>query len=120
MTFPVVPIQTRYPPENVIFEIADVTNKLNFEDASVDIVHARMTCINVRHFSSLPVQFPSHLHGGHLQPDAIPRFLREIARILRPGGLFLSAEWDTHPTLHPEHPYYAELEDYIQIGRAHV
>lgn len=49
-TFPVVPIQTRYPPDNVLFEMADVKERLNFEDASVDVVHARMTCLSVRHF----------------------------------------------------------------------
>ena len=46
--FPTVPIQTRYPPQNVRFEIADVTGVLRFVDASVDIVHARMTCLRVR------------------------------------------------------------------------
>jgi len=86
------PIQTRYPPENVVFEIGDVTGRLSYPDASVDVVHARMTCLSV---------------------DAIPGFLREVSRILRPGGIFLSAEWDTHPTLHPEHPWFLELEDYI-------
>lgn len=87
-----VPIQTRYPPDNVLFEIADVTERLNFEDASVDVVHARMTCLSA---------------------DAVPGFLREVARILRPGGLFLSADWDTHPALHPEHPWFLDLEDYM-------
>ena len=42
------PIQTRYPPQNVRFEIADVTGTLRFPDASVDVVHARMTCLRVR------------------------------------------------------------------------
>ena len=42
-----VPIQTRYPPHNVRFEIADVTSVLRFADASVDVVHARMTCLRV-------------------------------------------------------------------------
>jgi hypothetical protein len=45
---PIVPIQTRYPPPNVRFEIADVTDVLRFADASVDVVHARMTCLRVR------------------------------------------------------------------------
>ncbi|KAH9969959.1 S-adenosyl-L-methionine-dependent methyltransferase, partial [Russula compacta] len=71
-----VPIQTRYPPHNVRFEIADVTERLRFADASVDVVHARMTC---------------------LRTEMVPRFLKEIARILRPGGLLLSAEWGVQP-----------------------
>ncbi|KAH8989030.1 S-adenosyl-L-methionine-dependent methyltransferase [Lactarius hatsudake] len=87
-----VPIQTRYPPENVRFEIADVTERLCFADASVDVVHARMAC---------------------LSEEAVPGFLREVARILRPGGLFLSAEWDAHPALHPRHPWAGGFEDYI-------
>ena len=45
---PTVPIQTRYPPQNVRFEIADVTGVLRFPDGSVDVVHARMTCLGVR------------------------------------------------------------------------
>ncbi|KAI9448738.1 S-adenosyl-L-methionine-dependent methyltransferase [Russula earlei] len=87
-----VPIQTRYPPRNVRFEIADVTERLRFADGSVDLVHARMTC---------------------LRAEAVPRFLREVMRILRPGGVFLSVEWGVQPSLHPEHPYFAEHDVYI-------
>jgi SAM-dependent methyltransferase len=70
-----------------------------------------MTCLSVRSFiaSSLLVSTPR----GHVQADAVPGFLREVARILRPGGLFLSADWDTHPALHPEHPWFLDLEDYM-------
>ena len=67
-----------------------------------------MTCLSVR-----PVLFFVASRLNHFQADAIPGFLREVARILRPGGLFLSAEWGAHPTLHPEHPWFPELEDYI-------
>jgi len=90
--YPIVPIQTRYPPDNVIFEIADVTEGLSFADESVDVVHARMACLSA---------------------DAVPSLLREVARILRPGGLFLSGEWDAHPTLHPRHPWVERFEEYI-------
>jgi hypothetical protein len=57
--YPLVPIQTRYPPENVIFEIADVTEGLSCVHASVDVVHARMACFGVRHFCFLSLNFPS-------------------------------------------------------------
>jgi len=87
-----VPIQTRYPPQNVRFEIADVTGVLRFPDASVDVVHARMTC---------------------LRAEAVPHFLLEVARILRPGGLFLFADWAVRPTLHPGHPFSEDHEAYI-------
>jgi len=52
-----VPIQTRYPPQNVCFEIADVTGMLRFPDASVDVVHAWMTCLRVR--SCVSIRYPS-------------------------------------------------------------
>lgn len=89
--------------------MADVTERLNFEDASVDVVHARMACLSVRH---LIASFRPCL-TMRIQADTVSGFLREVARILRPGGLFLSAEWDTRPTLHPEHPWLLDLEDYM-------
>ena len=58
MYLPAVPIQTRYPPQNVRFEIADVTHRLRFADASVDIVHARMACLGVRSCLSYKSFFP--------------------------------------------------------------
>jgi hypothetical protein len=42
-----VPIQMCFPPRNVHFEITDITGILPFEDASVDVVHTRMTCLQV-------------------------------------------------------------------------
>jgi hypothetical protein len=53
-----VPIQTRYPPRNVRFEIADVTERLRFADASVDVVHARMASIRVSSCLSYESFFP--------------------------------------------------------------
>lgn len=55
---PTVPIQTRDPPHNVRFEIADVTGVLRFADASVDVVHARMICLSVRFCLETPLPFP--------------------------------------------------------------
>ncbi|KAI0290271.1 hypothetical protein B0F90DRAFT_1787105 [Multifurca ochricompacta] len=63
-----VPIQTRYPPDNVRFEIVDVTERLRFADASIDVVHARMVCLRVRRaqlflsaeWSVYPTLHPEH------------------------------------------------------------
>ncbi|KAI0262790.1 hypothetical protein BC834DRAFT_890257 [Gloeopeniophorella convolvens] len=87
-----VPIQTREPPGNVRFEIADATQELRFANGSVDIVHARMTS---------------------LRGETLPYVINEIARILRPGGLFISAEWGSYAALHPQHPRFGEHGAYI-------
>jgi SAM-dependent methyltransferase len=55
---------------------------------------------------------PSLDDVGH-QAEVVPHFLQEVARVLRPGGLFLSAEWGVQPTLHPEHPRFADNDVYI-------
>ena len=47
------------------------------------------------------------------QAEVVPRFLQEVARVLRPGGLFLSAEWGVQPTLHPKHPHIPDDDLYI-------
>lgn len=38
----------------------------------------------------------------YLQIRDYPAALEEIARVLRPGGLFLSCEWNRHMAFHPE------------------
>ncbi|VDB88334.1 unnamed protein product [Peniophora sp. CBMAI 1063] len=81
--FDKVPIMTRYPLDNCHFEIGDVREHLRVADASVDVVHARMTGLSIVDYMSL---------------------LRQAARILRPGGLFIAAEWGAYPALHPSHP----------------
>ncbi|EIM80241.1 uncharacterized protein STEHIDRAFT_126204 [Stereum hirsutum FP-91666 SS1] len=78
------PIATRYPLPNVRFEIADVTEPYRFAEGSVDMVHARVTLLSSHAYTSL---------------------LHNTARVLRPGGLFLSYEWGLYPALHPDHPY---------------
>ncbi|KDQ56028.1 hypothetical protein JAAARDRAFT_180238 [Jaapia argillacea MUCL 33604] len=68
----IVPIATRHPPRNVQFEIQDLTEGLRWDNNSIDFVHARSICLAVKDY---------------------PAMLREVSRILRPGGLFLSCEW---------------------------
>ncbi|KAI0325261.1 hypothetical protein GY45DRAFT_1340222, partial [Cubamyces sp. BRFM 1775] len=37
----IVPIATRYPPQNVIFEIHDIMEPFRYASGSIDMVHAR-------------------------------------------------------------------------------
>ncbi|EGN94744.1 hypothetical protein SERLA73DRAFT_171168 [Serpula lacrymans var. lacrymans S7.3] len=67
----IVPIATREPPANVHFEMADVNRLLRWHDNTMDFVHARSVSLAV-------VDYPA--------------MLREVARVLRPGGLFFSGE----------------------------
>ncbi|KAG6844102.1 hypothetical protein H0H87_009777 [Tephrocybe sp. NHM501043] len=80
----IVPIATRYPPTNVQFEVHDVSSPYRWRTASIDLVHARSISMAVRDYAVV---------------------LREVGRILRPGGLFISYEWGRYPAFHPDfHP----------------
>ncbi|PSR87015.1 hypothetical protein PHLCEN_2v5273 [Hermanssonia centrifuga] len=68
----IVPIATRRPPDNVYFEMADVNQAFRFQAEYFDFVHARAVSMAVRDY---------------------PVLLDEVARVLRPGGLFLACEW---------------------------
>ncbi|KZS87155.1 S-adenosyl-L-methionine-dependent methyltransferase [Sistotremastrum niveocremeum HHB9708] len=68
-----VPIATRYPENNVRFEVHNLLSGISCRDASVDIIHAR----------DILLGFPS---------PRLPALIREIARVLIPGGLFASGE----------------------------
>ncbi|KAF8994878.1 hypothetical protein BDQ17DRAFT_1366250, partial [Cyathus striatus] len=78
----IVPIATRYPLPNVRFEIHDVNNGLRWEHGSIDFVHARSVSMAIRDY---------------------PTTLIEVARVLRPGGLFVSVEWGKYPCFHPSY-----------------
>ncbi|KAE9388462.1 S-adenosyl-L-methionine-dependent methyltransferase [Gymnopus androsaceus JB14] len=78
---PIVP--NRNLPENVHFEIHDIGERTRWPDASVDIVHAQSIFMAVRDYSAI---------------------IHEAARILKPGGLFLSGEWKYSPSFHPGAP----------------
>ncbi|KAF8636112.1 hypothetical protein AX17_003815 [Amanita inopinata Kibby_2008] len=77
----IVPIATRYPLANVQFEIHDVSQQLRWSDGTFDFVHARDLSMAIRNW---------------------PALLNEVARLLRPGGLFLSCEWGLHTACQPD------------------
>ncbi|PIL25697.1 hypothetical protein GSI_11447 [Ganoderma sinense ZZ0214-1] len=74
----IVPIATRYPPPNVTFEMHDIAEKFRYDSGSIDFVHARSISMAIRDYGGL---------------------LPEIARLLRPGGLFVSNEWARSPVM---------------------
>ncbi|CAE6352725.1 unnamed protein product [Rhizoctonia solani] len=63
-----IPLVPHIPRSNISFEVYDVYNGFAEPDASFDIVHTRRTVTQFRDYSS---------------------FLREIHRVLKPGGLML-------------------------------
>ncbi|KAG7100148.1 hypothetical protein E1B28_001927 [Marasmius oreades] len=77
-----VPIAPREDlPPNVHFEIHDINQQTRFADRSVDVVHARAASMTVTDFNVI---------------------IREAARILVQGGMFLSGEWGRFPAFHPD------------------
>ncbi|KAF7330466.1 S-adenosyl-L-methionine-dependent methyltransferase [Mycena venus] len=70
----IVPIQQREVPERCRFEIWDInTPDMPYKDAYFDLIHARAIHTGIRDY---------------------PRFLHQIACILRPGGLVILIEPD--------------------------
>ncbi|KAF4586271.1 S-adenosyl-L-methionine-dependent methyltransferase [Pleurotus pulmonarius] len=76
----IVPIGTMYPLDNVHFEVKDINERLVWSDGAVDVMHARSISMAIHDFNAL---------------------LTEVARVLRPGGLFLSSEWIRAACVHP-------------------
>ncbi|KJA27349.1 hypothetical protein HYPSUDRAFT_198131 [Hypholoma sublateritium FD-334 SS-4] len=71
------PMQPSHVPPNCTFELCDLDQRwVPYPDAHFDVIHARALHIGIHDY---------------------PRFLREVARLLRPGGLVLLVE----PTLAP-------------------
>ncbi|KAJ7109433.1 S-adenosyl-L-methionine-dependent methyltransferase [Mycena epipterygia] len=70
----VVPIQFTEVPERCQFEIWDInTYDMPYDNGAFDLIHARFVHIGIRDY---------------------PRFLGEVARLLRPGGLVILIEPD--------------------------
>ncbi|KAI8996294.1 S-adenosyl-L-methionine-dependent methyltransferase [Trametes punicea] len=74
----IVPIATRYPPPNVIFEMHDIMEPFRYASGTIDMVHARSITMAIRDYRAL---------------------LQEVGRILRRGGLFVSCEWGRFHTM---------------------
>lgn len=66
-----VPIATRYPPTNVMFEMHDIRDRSRYEDGSIDMVHARFInlVVNPSLLPKVPVRPWPVSHDG-----ALPRF----------------------------------------------
>ncbi|PPQ98134.1 hypothetical protein CVT26_003178, partial [Gymnopilus dilepis] len=81
------------------FELCDLDQwNIPYPDAHFDFIHARSIHVGVRFLPSPLFASPSlTLAFFHTQIHNYPRFLHEIARLLRPGGLVLLVE----PTLDP-------------------
>ncbi|TCD65162.1 hypothetical protein EIP91_003018 [Steccherinum ochraceum] len=74
----IVPIATRYPPANVMFEMHDIGEPFRYADGYYDLVHARSVSMAVHNYAVL---------------------LDEVARVLRPRGLFVAGEWMRGPAM---------------------
>ncbi|RDB21118.1 Secondary metabolism regulator LAE1 [Hypsizygus marmoreus] len=71
------PIQPRTVPPNCTFELCDLDQgSIPYPDSHFDFIHARSMHTGIHDY---------------------PRFLQEIGRLLRPGGLFLLVEPDLIP-----------------------
>ncbi|KAJ6625960.1 S-adenosyl-L-methionine-dependent methyltransferase [Mycena sp. CBHHK59/15] len=76
----IVPIATRYPLANVQFTMHDVNTRTVWDAGTFDLIHARSVSMAVTSYAAT---------------------LAEVARLLRPRGLFLSGEWSRAPAFHP-------------------
>ncbi|EMD34976.1 hypothetical protein CERSUDRAFT_85733 [Gelatoporia subvermispora B] len=74
----IVPIQTRFPPDNVVFEIHDIASCTRFPDGAMDLVHARFIAMAVASYGQI---------------------VQEAARLLRRDGLFIAYEWHEYPAM---------------------
>ncbi|KAH6905876.1 S-adenosyl-L-methionine-dependent methyltransferase [Coprinopsis sp. MPI-PUGE-AT-0042] len=72
-----VPNSTRLPPDNALFVLDDASRELDYADESFHLVHARDASMAITNYTFL---------------------IQEVARVLKPGGMFLTVEWDRRPS----------------------
>lgn len=78
------PIQPRDVPPNCTFELFDLDQQsIPYPDGCFDLIHARSMFMGIHNY---------------------PRLLREISRLLRPGGLVILIESNLTPIIAPSSP----------------
>jgi SAM-dependent methyltransferase len=70
---PLFPVSIK--PSNSYFQLHEIPNTLPFEDGSFDFVFMRMVVL-------------------HLHPDKVVSLVKEVSRILKPGGYFEVVDTD--------------------------
>ncbi|KAJ7271148.1 hypothetical protein C8J57DRAFT_1603580 [Mycena rebaudengoi] len=99
-----LPIATRYPLPNVQFTMQDCQQPHLLE---CGYIRLGPWALNL-HGRTPPSPTLSLNPVTHKQVTSYATTLREVARLLRPGGLFLSGEWNRtaafHPTYAPRTP----------------
>ncbi|KAL6252872.1 hypothetical protein RBB50_000591 [Rhinocladiella similis] len=81
--------ESKYP--NLSFRVADITDRLPFDDASVDVVYTHQALLHI--------------------PSPV-RVIREAFRILRPGGMLAMREAD-HVSIGPKSPLVEQYWRYV-------
>lgn len=66
-------------PDNCEFIVADITDELEFDDGSADLVHSRQ-------FLTFNRILMARVLMGGIKKDQWPSYLRDIKRILKPGA----------------------------------
>ena len=80
------------------FEVHDVNSTYRWNDGAFDLVHARSVSMAV---SDSTLQYTNTYLHVFLQVRDYPSILQEVARVLRPGGLFVSCELGRYPAFDP-------------------
>ena len=94
----IVPIAPRIDlPDNVNFEIHDINEQTRFLTGSINLVHARSVSMTVSWIVFMIYLDTRFSETNPFQVRDYRTIIREAARILQPGGMFLSGEWFRYP-----------------------